>query len=62
MGFVRAGDRVEVDEDQFGEAQPESPGQLTDDDLGDQRLVALGGPRELHDVGPQVVGLDESRQ
>ncbi len=59
--FLPGGDgRVEVHEDQLGEAQAERAGEFTDDDLGDERLVPLRGTGELHDVRPQVVGLHDA--
>ncbi len=51
--------RVEVREHQLRHPQPQLPGQLAHDHLGDQRLAALRGAGELQDVGAEVVGLDD---
>lgn len=59
VGLAVGDRRVEVDQDQLGEAQPQGPCQLPHDHLGDQRLAALRGAGELDDVRPQVVGLDD---
>ncbi|CAO0836956.1 hypothetical protein SMICM17S_06193 [Streptomyces microflavus] len=59
--LVRLGetdDRIELDGDQFRHPQPQPPPQLTADDLRDERLAALAGSGELHDVRTEIVGLD----
>ena len=57
-----AGDlRVQLQGDQVRGAQPDPPGQLADDHLGDQHPQSLAGAAELADVGAQVVGLDDAR-
>ena len=54
--------RIELDEDDLGDRQPERPADLAGDELGDQRLRPLAGPAVLHDVQPVVVRLHQSGQ
>ena len=53
---------VDVDQREVGDVDPERAAELADDDLGHQRLRALAGRGELHDVRAEVVGLDEPGQ
>ena len=59
VGLVSAEARIEVDEDQFGHTQPQRPADFPGDQLGDERLRALAGAGEFHDVERFVVGLDQ---
>ena len=62
--LVRLGetdDGVELDGHQLRHPQPQPPAELPADDLRDQGLAALPGSGELHDVRPEVVGLDDAR-
>ena len=47
---------------ELGHRQAERARQLAGDHLGDERLRALAGAAELHDVQAVVVGLDEAGQ
>ena len=59
VGLV-PGDRArEVDDRQPGGRDAEASGDLADEHLRDEHLAALAGAGELHDVGAEVVGLDE---
>lgn len=60
VGLAEPDDGVELHLHQPRDAQPQPLGQPAADDLGDQGLAALAGSGELHDVGTQVVGLDDS--
>lgn len=62
VGFAEAEHDVELHGHQPGHPESEPAGQFAADDLGDERLAALSGAGELHDVQTEVVGLDESRQ
>ena len=54
--------RLEIDDGHPRDVEPEGPGQLADDDLGDQDLETLAGSAELQDVGAEVVGLHDPGQ
>ena len=51
--------RVEVDEHELRDVEPEGPPDLPRDELGHQRARPLAGAAELQDVEAVVVGLDE---
>ena len=61
-GSARAERRVEVDEHQLRDRQPEPAGQLAGHDLRRQRLRPLPRAAELEHVQPVVVGLHERGQ
>ena len=62
VGLVARDGGGEVDDGEARRGDVEAPGQLADEDLRDEHLQALAGARELHDVGAEVVGLDEPGQ
>ena len=53
--------RVEVDEHDLGDEQPEGATDLTGNQLGHQGLLAVAGATELGDVQAVVVCLDHRR-
>ena len=54
--------RVELDEREPRDEQPERARELAGDDLGEERLAALSRAAKLEDVEAVVVGLDERGQ
>ena len=62
VGLVLGDRRLEVDEGEAGDGQPQRPGELAHEDLGHEHLEALAGAAELQHVGAEVVGLDDARQ
>ena len=54
--------RVEVDGDHVRDADAEAPCELAHEHLGHQDPQSLSGAAELHDVGAEVVGLDDPGQ
>ena len=62
VGFGRAEGRVELDRHQLRHGEPEPPGQLAADDLGDEHRSSLARAGVLHHVGAEVVGLHQPGQ
>ena len=62
IGLGLAERRIELDEDDLRDRQPERPSDLAGDELGDERLRSLAGAAVLHDVQPVVVGLHQAGQ
>ncbi len=60
VGLAAADDRVQLDPGQLRHAQPQPAAELPADHLGDQRLAALAGAGEFHDIGPEIVRLDDA--
>lgn len=50
---------VELDEDDLGHREAHCPRDLARQELGDQRLLALAGAAQLHDVEAEIVAFDE---
>ena len=62
VGLGLADRWVEPHQLELRHPQAERAEQLTDDDLGDQRLRALAGAVELEHVGAEIVALDNGRE
>ena len=61
VGLVARDRAGQVDDGEPRRGDVEPPRELADEHLGDEHLAALPGPGELHDVGAEVVGLDQAR-